>query len=44
MRGLRRTGRDPDTDAIVVLKVADWLGAHFCLCQSCTAQDLPPAR
>jgi len=35
---------DPDTDAIVVLKVADWLGAHFYLCQSCAAQDLPPAR
>jgi len=35
---------DAGTDAIVVLKVADWLGAHFYLCQSCTAQDLRAAR
>jgi len=31
---------DPDTDAIVVVKLADWLGAHFYLCQSCIRLDL----
>jgi len=31
---------DPDQDAIVVVKVTDWLGAHFCLCLSCTEADL----
>ena len=31
---------DPDTDAIVVVKLADWLGAHLCLCQPCTRLDL----
>jgi hypothetical protein len=35
---------DPDTDAMVVVKVADWFGAHFCLCQSCTDLDLRSAR
>jgi hypothetical protein len=35
---------NPDADAIVVLKVAEWPAAHFCLCQSCTKQDLRPAR
>ena len=27
-------------DAIVVLKITDWLGAHFYLCKSCTDRDL----
>jgi hypothetical protein len=31
---------DPDQDAIVVVKVTDWLGAHFCLCLSCTEVNL----
>jgi len=35
---------DPAADAIAVLRVAAWLGAHFYLCQSCTAQDLPLAE
>ena len=35
----RQTG-DPDRDAIVVLRVTGWLGAHFYLCKSCTDRDL----
>ena len=31
---------DPDKDAMVVVKVTDWLGAHFYLCQSCTDLDM----
>jgi hypothetical protein len=31
---------DPDQDAIVVVKVTDRLGAHFCLWLSCTEVDL----
>jgi hypothetical protein len=34
------TAGDPDTDAIVVAKAADWLGVHFYMCQSCTELDL----
>jgi hypothetical protein len=30
---------DPDTDAIVVVKLADWLGVN-CLCRSCAGLDL----
>ena len=35
---------NPDQDAIVVLKVNHWLGAHFYLCKSCTDLDLRSAR
>jgi hypothetical protein len=38
-----RPAGNPDTDAVVVLKIADWLGAHFYLCQSCADHDLPLA-
>jgi hypothetical protein len=31
---------NPDQDAIVVLKVNNWLGAHFYMCKSCTDLDL----
>ena len=31
---------DPDKDAMVVVKVTDWLGAHFYLCQSCAELDI----
>jgi len=30
---------DPDTGAIVVVKLADRLGTRFCLCKSCTRLD-----
>lgn len=30
---------DPGKDAIVVVKVTDWLGAHFYPCTSCTNLD-----
>ncbi len=35
---------DPDQDAIVVVKVTNWLGAHFYLCPSCTDLDMRFAR
>ncbi len=31
---------DPGKDAMVVVKVIDWLGADFYLCQSCTDLDM----
>jgi hypothetical protein len=34
----------PGTDAIVVARVAAWLGAHFCLCSVCAEQDLRHAE
>jgi len=31
---------DPGMDAVVVARVAPWLGAHFYLCSSCAELDL----
>ena len=31
---------DPDMDAMVMVKVTDWLGAHFYLCRSCAELDM----
>lgn len=31
---------DPGTDAVVVVRVAPWLGAHFYLCGGCADLDL----
>jgi len=35
----RQLAGDPDQDAIVVVKVADWPGTHFWLCTSCAELD-----
>jgi hypothetical protein len=35
-----RPAGDPDTDATVVAKVADWLGVHIYLCGRCARADL----
>jgi hypothetical protein len=35
---------DPGRDAVVVARVAPWLGAHFYLCSSCAELDLRHLR
>ena len=35
---------DPTQDAVVVARVAPWLGAHFYLCALCTDLDLRDTR
>ena len=36
----RRPAGDPGSGAVVVARVAQWLGAHFYLCASCAELDL----
>ena len=36
----RQPAGDPDTDAVVVARIASWLDAHFYLCSACAALDL----
>jgi hypothetical protein len=38
--GCGQPAGNPDTDAMVLVKVTDWFGAHFYMCQSCTELDL----
>jgi hypothetical protein len=36
----RQPARDHHTDAVVVARIAPWLGAHFYLCSACAELDL----